>query len=154
MSGPAPEPAAPQKVFHMAASDGAVRAALASMRFYLRGSGLDDDACGTAEIVLAEALNNVVEHAYGGGGCGDIRVTLVPRDGALTAEIVDWGAALPGLSPPAGRLPPLGGTIGGMPEGGFGWFLIRTLSDSLCYKRHGRENRLSLCLALPFARPA
>ncbi len=157
MSGPARKPivpAAPQKVFHMAASDGAVRASLAAMRFYLRGSGLDDGACGTAEIVLAEALNNVVEHAYAGSRTGEIRVTLAPRGGALTAEIVDWGAALPGLSPPTGRLPPLGGTIGAMPEGGFGWFLIRTLSHSLSYTRHGGENCLCLRLAFPCTQSA
>lgn len=43
---------------------------------------LDDDMRGTAEIVLAEALNNVVEHAYAGRR-GKIELWLRLLPGAL-----------------------------------------------------------------------
>ncbi|MEL7081583.1 MAG: ATP-binding protein, partial [Pseudomonadota bacterium] len=35
-----------------------------------------------------------------------------------------------------------------LPEGGFGWFLIKDLAKDVDYKRVGWENRLSLRLAV------
>ncbi len=121
---------------------------MTNMRGFLDTNGFDADACGTAEIVLAEALNNIAEHAFATTQTGTIRVTLTPGQTGLTAEIVDKGTALPGLCPPVGQLPPLGGTTRSLPEGGFGWFLIRTLTDCLSYTRHAGENHLCLRLAL------
>lgn len=147
MNGRATYPApdrAPRKMFRLPATEPAVRSALGEMRRFCAVSGLDEDACGTAEIVLAEVLNNVAEHAFADGNRGDIRVTLQLQGGALTAEIIDAGAALPGHEPPKGKLPPLDGSTAAMPEGGFGWFLIRTLTDGLSYRRQDGENHLRL----------
>jgi len=99
---------------------------------------------GKVEIVLAEVLNNVVEHAYA-TKAGVIEVTLHLGDAGLLCRIVDSGAPLPGLRLPAGGLPRTG-TGGDMPEGGFGWHLIRTLSQDLSYRRIGRRNLLSFRL--------
>ena len=51
----------------------------------------------TAEIVLAEVLNNVVEHAYAQGS-GPILLTLSLGDGLLHCRVEDEGAAMPGGS--------------------------------------------------------
>lgn len=96
---------------------------------------------GTAEIVLAEVLNNVVEHAYSQHG-GEIRLSLSADGSLLHCVIEDEGQAMPGGTPPAGDLPP----ADQFPEGGFGWHLIRTLSSGLEYQRHGGMNRLSFSL--------
>ena len=37
----------------------------------------------------------------------------------------------------------------GLPEGGFGWFLIQDLTQALCYYR--RESRNYLAFNIPFA---
>jgi serine/threonine-protein kinase RsbW len=137
-----------RKAFRVQATEQGIRTALADMRVFLNTNGFDADACGTAEIVLAEALNNIAEHAFATTTAGTIRVTLTPGQSSLTAEIIDKGIALPGLCPPVGQLPPLGGTTRSLPEGGFGWFLIRTLTDCLSYTRIGGENHLCLRLAL------
>ncbi|WP_113911400.1 ATP-binding protein [Roseovarius dicentrarchi] len=141
-----------RRVFAIQATEKGVRAGLAEMRGFLSARGLDADFCGTAEIVLAEALNNIAEHALVAALGATIRVTLTTRQGGLTAEIVDTGTALPGLSPPVGQLPPLGGSAHSLPEGGFGWYLIRKLTDCLSYTRHAGENHL--CLRISFARTA
>ncbi|PVA09767.1 ATP-binding protein [Pelagivirga sediminicola] len=136
------------EVFTLTASGQAIRQALREMHAFLRRAGLDADECGTAEIVLAEVMNNIAEHAYAGQGVGDIRVTLTIDRRNLTARIVDRGAALPDLRPPRGQLPGMGSAIPALPEGGFGWFLIRALTSDLRYERREGENHLHLCLNL------
>ena len=104
----------------------------------------EDDLRGTAEIVLAEVLNNIVEHAYADQG-GDITLRLVRHDGALHCTVTDTGAPMPGLCLPEGRFQPLD-DLADLPEGGFGWFLIRSLTQGLAYRRSKGINRLSFQL--------
>lgn len=122
----------------------AVRAALARMLAAPPLRDLPETARANAEIVLAEALNNVVEHAYAAGP-GAIEVTLAGVPGWLDCQIVDRGLPMPGLSLPAGRLP--AAEPSGPPEGGFGWHLIRSLACDLVYRRSGGCNRLSFRLS-------
>ncbi|PRY92760.1 serine/threonine-protein kinase RsbW [Hasllibacter halocynthiae] len=86
------------------------------------------------ELALAEAMNNVVKHAYDArGGCIELAVTSLP-DGTL-CEVRDSGAAMPGGAPPEGSPPTVDGDPETLPDGGFGWFLIRSLSRDLLYER-------------------
>ncbi|NHX27463.1 ATP-binding protein, partial [Escherichia coli] len=41
----------------------AIRAALLKVRAWLHDCGYSNDTCGKAELVLAELLNNIAEHA-------------------------------------------------------------------------------------------
>ena len=104
-------------------------------------AGLSQDDRGTAEIVLAEVLNNVVEHAYA-AGTGPILLTLRLGDGWLHCLVEDEGVAMPGGEPPAGHAP----DPADLPEGGFGWHLIRVLCQGLRYERQDGMNRLSFSL--------
>lgn len=104
-------------------------------------SGLSPDDRGTAEIVLAEVLNNIVEHAYA-TSAGRIRLCLSLSEDRLDCRIEDEGRSMPAGLPPSGRLP----DVRELPEGGFGWHLIRTLSSGLQYERQGQTNRLSFSL--------
>ena len=106
--------------------------------------GLTEESRGTAEIVLAEALNNVVEHAYARYS-GRIAVLVQRRHPDLQFEISDDGLPMPGAEPPLGHLRELL-EINDLPEGGFGWFLIRRLSHSLTYRRIKDRNLLSFCV--------
>ncbi len=101
----------------------------------------EDDLRGTAEIVLAEVLNNIVEHAFANQG-GDITLRLARRDGALHCTVSDTGAPMPGLCLPEGQVQPLN-NLADLPEGGFGWVLIRSLTQGLAYRRSNGINRLS-----------
>lgn len=105
---------------------------------------LADDDRGTAEIVLAEALNNIVEHAYA-RHAGEIEITLLLHQNALICRIIDTGLPMPNDALPAGHLAEFAPTDD-LPEGGFGWFLIRTLSRDLDYRRVDGRNHLSFRL--------
>ena len=134
-------------VFALTASKDGVRDGLHQLRHFLDASGLSQDACGTAEIVLAEALNNIAEHAYDLSGTGKIVVTLQVEPDGTQIEIVDYGAALPGFTLPDGRLPSLDRSKDALPEGGFGWFLIRSQTDELNYHRRNGCNHLHMHIA-------
>ncbi len=105
---------------------------------------LPEDGRGTAEIVLAEALNNIVEHAYARHP-GDIEITLQLCPNELICRITDTGLPMPNAQLPEGKLARLAPSDD-LPEGGFGWFLIRTLSRDLRYHREDGRNQLSFRL--------
>ena len=67
--------------------------------------GLSDECRGRAEIVLAEVLNNIVEHAYAGAP-GRIDIAVGLGAGRMECDITDRGRAMPGLTLP----PPVMGT--------------------------------------------
>ncbi|MDT8857381.1 ATP-binding protein [Paracoccaceae bacterium Fryx2] len=122
----------------------AVRAALRTLFDTLLLRTMPEDDRSTAQIVLAEALNNIVEHAYANSH-GEIEVTLSLQPTGLDCRIVDFGHPMPGGHPPDGSLPPIG-PEDTLPEGGFGWHLIRSLSRDLNYDRVDGCNRLSFRL--------
>ena len=123
-----------------------VRAALATTLQALRDFHLDDDQANTMELVLAEVMNNVVEHAYGDGTSGVIEIRLTPRDTGLAGVVIDEGVRMPDGGLPEGDLPD--GADDGAAEGGFGWFLIRALARDLGYRREGRRNALRFFVPL------
>lgn len=107
------------------------------------GAGLAQPDRGTVEIVLAEVLNNIVEHAYACCPPGWIRLFLTPLDDGLACRVEDDGRPMPSLVLPDGRLPDITDEDGLLPEGGWGWALIRSLTAELVYERTARANRLT-----------
>ena len=124
----------------------AVRAGLANLLASPLLGALNDAARGTAEIVLAEVLNNIVEHAYADIS-GDIQITLCNRAGGIVVDIHDQGHPFPQERLPQGTLPETCPT-NGLPEGGFGWFLIRQLCYDITHERHKGKNHLYLKIRL------
>ncbi|MGX0877613.1 serine/threonine-protein kinase RsbW [Roseovarius sp. MBR-154] len=122
----------------------AVRDLLIDLRTRLLAAHLSAEHCGTIEIALAEALNNIVEHAYPSDTPGQIALRIDLSPVRLRCELRDQGTALPALAPPDTGLPDLGGPRASLPEGGFGWSLIRTLTTRMSYERGTDENRLTL----------
>lgn len=122
----------------------AVRDGLRALLDTLLLQSLPEDGRGTAEIVLAEALNNIVEHAYAQHD-GEIEISLQLRRNELLCKVSDTGAPMPGGQLPNGVLTTLG-DFADLPEGGFGWHLIRSLSKDLTYHREGGRNLLSFRL--------
>lgn len=119
-----------------------VRRALAEMRARFAPATPGPDMLGMAETVLAEVLNNVVEHAYRHGGEGPIELRMVHCGTRLQFDVRDHGEAMPGDTLPGGVLPVSDGPDEPPPEGGFGWFLIRALARDLSYTRENGQNRL------------
>lgn len=126
------------------ATEMAARQAIATVSNWLRSSGLASDRADEVEIALAEAVNNVVEHAYAGLDPGDVRLLCSLRKDHLDIRICDTGAPLPENRLPPGLAADLSVPHADLPEGGFGWFLIRELTSDIRYDRCGLINHLSL----------
>lgn len=105
--------------------------------------GLPIEPLFTLELVLAEVLNNVVEHAYRDRGRGTAGLEVTVRDHRITCEVTDRGLPMPGgRLPPAKRHDPGALGLEDLPEGGFGWALIRDMTRGLDYTRENGTNRL------------
>ncbi len=138
---PGAEPGTACAEYSLNGDPGSVREGLCRMLLSAPLAGLDAATRGAAEIVLAEVMNNIVEHAYGAGG-GPIRLCMALRAEGLCCRIEDRGRPMPGGCLPAGQAPdPAAGA-----EGGYGWFLIRTLAANLGYAREGGVNRITFLL--------
>jgi serine/threonine-protein kinase RsbW len=123
----------------------AVRGALAALMAGPILADVTDDERGMAELVLAEAMNNIVEHAYADTGSGEITLTLWQSEGEVACRITDRGVSMPDEALPQGVLADHHNTAD-LPEGGFGWHLIRTLARDLRYARLGTLNELTFVL--------
>lgn len=130
------------------AEDG-VRDAITQTLARLSPLGLAEDETGTVELVLAEALNNVVEHALAETG-GDKRVEITASHDSrgLELTIIDEGAKMPDGVAPRPRPPQVDVELPDLPEGGFGWFMIHTLAQEVRYVRQDGRNHLRLRLAV------
>lgn len=120
-----------------------VRQALECVLSKLAKLDLSLDDRGTVELVLAEVLNNIVEHACAGNCEESVEIAITRRHSALKFVVVDTGRAIPGGTPPAGQMRDIDYPRTNLPEGGFGWALIRELAEDLKYSRKDDRNRLS-----------
>ncbi|SDC71502.1 ATP-binding protein [Ruegeria marina] len=121
------------------------REGICSVAERLIRQGLAAERTGDVEIALAEAINNVVEHAYSGIEPGQIQVCCRLLADNLEIRIHDRGKPMPDGNLPSGD--PI--VPADLPEGGFGWFLIRQLVNEIEYQRLGQGNLLSLRFDLP-----
>jgi len=128
------------------ATDLTVRETLSVLRARFVAQNVPEDVCGSVELVLAEALNNIVEHAYPPDRPGDILLALSLTADRLRCTLRDRGVPLAGLTLPDGGRPDPEVARDALPEGGFGWHLIRTLSRDLHYRRIDGRNQLSFRL--------
>jgi len=125
----------------------AVRQALEGLRADYLERTVSKNLCGIAELVLAEALNDVVEHATARQADGRVRLALAYDPPFLTFDLRDNGAPMPGLSLPKGAPPCIETAIENLPEGGFGWSLIHALAQNIEYRRKNGWNYLRFRLS-------
>jgi len=116
---------------------------------------LSEDTLGRLELVLAEVMNNITEHAAAPKqgaklSLPSIHLSIVRHNTGLACALTDDGTSLPAACLQPRNLPSM--ITEDLPEGGFGWFLIQDLTQSLCYYRE--ENRNYLAFKIPFASTA
>ncbi|PVH27893.1 ATP-binding protein [Pararhodobacter oceanensis] len=126
--------------------DMATRRVLARVKQGLTKAGLGEEDLATVELILAEALNNVVEHAYADAP-GPVELSVALQSYGLSCSIIDSGRPMPSDDAPNPDLPVIDPPIE-IPEGGFGWHIIRCLTRDLEYRRDGMQNRLSMTVPL------
>ena len=124
-----------------------VRRSLGEFCGAVRPLGLSAELAGTVELVLAEVLNNIVEHAYAEENEGHIDLHAQYVDSGFRFEISDEGGEMPGGLLPVGEHVEIDTDLNALPEGGFGWYLIHDLTESLQY--HRSEGRNWLCFTIP-----
>ncbi|WP_438992030.1 ATP-binding protein [Lentibacter sp.] len=125
-----------------------VRKALQTIIDGLVGGGHCQNDLGLVEVVLAEVFNNIVEHAYEAGSAGRIFVSVTVCAERFCFLVTDEGRALPFEAISQGGLPELDGPLETLPEGGFGWYLVRKLASDLSYQR--KDGRNELMFSMPF----
>ncbi len=128
------------------ASEIALRTALAQVIRFLQEGGFSKDFQGVVELVLAEIINNITEHAYAGRQDGQVDLRIRTRSDTVLFTIYDLGAPMPGGEAPSGKPQDLDCALQDLPEGGFGWFLIRELTEDLFFTRIEKQNRLTFSM--------
>ncbi|MFD1480105.1 ATP-binding protein [Paracoccus nototheniae] len=119
---------------------------------------VSEETLGRLELVLAEVMNNVTEHAPRTGRQTAmapprppvIHLCIVHQDACIACALTDDGNTLPDDCMLPRSLPTL--AMDDLPEGGFGWFLIQDLTQALCYYRE--ESRNYLAFSIPLTPPA
>lgn len=127
------------------ATEQAVREALLKVDAILAAAGAAEDLRTRAQIALAEACNNIVEHAYQPRDSADAGIVLdIAGDPAgLQITLRDKGCAMPEGPLPGRELPPIDpDDPDSLPEGGFGWALLREMTRALSLSRRNGQNIL------------
>ena len=122
----------------------AIRETLNQIRHFISPFALEPAFVDTLELVLAEALNNVVEHAHGDSSDGVIWLRCAREPSGFVLQIRDDGNAMPNGQIPNTPMALRHGALNSVPEGGFGWHLIRHLADQVDYQRLAGQNCLTL----------
>lgn len=117
---------------------------IATLSARLAAQGLPSCKSDDVKIALAEAINNVVKHAYAGIAPTNIRVDCCLFKDQLVIRITDTGKPMPDLQPPKGIPASVDTSVQELPEGGFGWFLIHRLASEIHYERRDGSNLLLL----------
>lgn len=140
-----PQPRQERALFHRAlrATPDAVRDTLVDLRVRFVPL-VNEDALARMELVLAEVMNNVAEHGIAEAPerpAPVIHLCVMQQSTGLACTVSDDGESLPQNCLVPQGLPD--DDDEGLPEGGFGWFIIHDLTQSLCYFREGSRNFLA-----------
>lgn len=123
----------------------AIRQACESVAQAAESAGLSDDAVFHVQLAVDEACTNVVEHAYDGGGQGEIAISWgvesVEGVDYFVVRIEDRGKCFD----PATVPPP---TLSPNPEelqiGGLGIHFMRKMMDQVDYRFGPQKNELTM----------
>jgi serine/threonine-protein kinase RsbW len=127
---------------------GVVSAVVRDVAAFLARDGLPRTMIDDATIALAEALNNIEEHAYGGRHDLPVLVDIRRAEALVRFRVEDRGTPLPHGSLPGDSMPaPDPAAHEKWPEGGFGWGLLHRVTSDLSYHRRGAWNRLCFTIS-------
>ena len=111
------------------------------MRQIAQKAGFDSFAVYSIEMAVDEACSNIIEHAYGGEGNGDIRCTCILGDNNLTITLQDQGKS---FDPSKVPHPNLSSNLDERLAHGLGLYFIRKWMDEVSFKSTEAENILTM----------
>jgi serine/threonine-protein kinase RsbW len=94
-------------------------------------AGLDARALYAVQLAVEEACSNIIEHAYGDEGRGDIECTCIVNKNGLTVVLRDYGRPFNPASIPK---PDLYASLEDRNAGGLGFYLIHQLMDQVRFE--------------------
>ena len=103
---------------------------------------VDEKTIKEIELSLAEAINNIIKHAYKGRPDNSINISLDISDKKLKIILEDFGIPRENKGVPTLEFDPE--DIDSLPEGGMGLFIIEQLMDGTKYERAGNKNIFTL----------
>lgn len=92
---------------------------------------LDARAVYAVQVAVDEACCNIIEHAYGGGGRGDVECTCRINGDGLTVVLRDHGQPFDPASVPE---PDLEAALEDRSLGGLGLYFVRKLMDEVHFE--------------------
>jgi serine/threonine-protein kinase RsbW len=94
-------------------------------------AGLDPRAVYAVQLAVEEACSNIIEHAYGGEGRGDIECTCIVNNNGLTVILRDYGRPFDPTSVPK---PDLCASLEDRQVRGLGLYFIHRLMDKVRFE--------------------
>ncbi len=111
------------------------------VREIAQDAGFESFAVYSIEMAVDEACSNIIEHAYGGEGKGDIRCTCSVGEDKMEIVIKDKGKPFdPSSVPP----PNLSKDLEDRQAHGLGLHFIRKWMDEVDFLSKGAENTLTM----------
>ncbi len=106
-----------------------------------KAAGMDSQTVYAVQLAVDEACSNIIEHAYGGEGRGEIECTCEVSPARLRLVLRDSGRSFDPTSIPP---PDLGSQLEQRQVGGLGLFLIHTIMDEVRFEFGEGGNTLTL----------
>jgi anti-sigma regulatory factor (Ser/Thr protein kinase) len=103
--------------------------------------GLQPESVFNVNLALDEVITNIIRYAHDDGRQHPIVVRLAIDQGVLTAHVEDDGRAFNPLEAP---VPDIGASIDERPIGGLGIHLVRSVMNSVEYRREDGRNVLTM----------
>ena len=102
-------------------------------------AGLDSFAVYQVETAVEEACTNIIEHAYGKEGVGDIECTCEVKHDELTVILRDWGKP---FNPQKIRPPNLTAPLKKRHAHGLGLYFIQQWMDEIYFQFTGETGNV------------
>jgi len=110
--------------------------------FYARAAeqaGLDEESTADVELAVDEAASNIIDHAYGGEGKGEIECSYRVIPEGLEVILHDHGKP---FDPETVEKPDLTSDVCCREPGGLGLHFMKSLMDSVEFSFHGHGGNL------------
>jgi serine/threonine-protein kinase RsbW len=111
------------------------------VRIEARVAGLTFKDIFELETAVDEAVSNIIEHAYGGEGIGEIVCTCNQIENGIQVILEDYGQP---FDPSCVPLPDLNVELKNRKNNGLGYFLMCQLMDDVRFEFTAKSNRLTL----------
>ena len=119
----------------------AIRNASDLLMEYCTQCHISPELSGQLELMMVEALNNVIEHAYQGKDGSEAHVEIIDEPQQILIHITDFGVSAPYELYSGNKSLP---DEYFLPEGGWGLPLIQALADNISYSSTKNSNLLTL----------